>query len=126
MQPEQPSSDIEVYSAETAEREQAEQEVEWSKLPDEHLSPQMKKTMSELGVRPVMPASELVAVVDQITERLMETRQNQTPRVQRLQPVRPRTVQKDDMGYPIVRQQVERDPGEVAVTGRDEDGVQQL
>jgi len=109
--------------------------VEWATLPDEHLSAHMKETLTSLQAPAVLPMSELVALVDQITEATLERKRKQQQRqrpqpvvgaVQRLQPVaRPKTVPRDEMGYPIVSRN-DRDPGEVALTGTDEDGVPQL
>lgn len=121
----------EIFSA-SDQPEEPEQQIEWAALPDEHLSPQMKKILQDLGAAPVMPATSLVALVDQITERLIEQKQTQQPqpvvgKPQQLQVARPKTVPRDEMGYPVVAgQSQDRDPGEVALMGEDEDGVPQL
>lgn len=130
-------TELEVFGAE---KEAEEQEIDWTQLPDDSLSPQMKVILEEIGAPQVMPASELAGLVDQISERLMmqaaaKTRAGVVDKikaaavpgqVQKLQVARPKTVPKDDFGYPMVAQQSDRDPGEVALTGSDEDGVPQL
>lgn len=122
----------EVFSEASESVEEEDQEIEWATLPDEHLSPSMKQALAEIGTPQVMKASELVALIDQVTEQMMnkaaqKAKKPAVGQIQRVQVPRPRTVPRDDYGYPIVAQQpVERDPGEVALTGSDEDGVPQL
>jgi hypothetical protein len=121
-------SDSEVFGGMGATIEPEEDpDVDWAVLPDSHLSPQMKKTLRELGLSQVMRVSELVAIVDKISEQQMakaQERAQQQPG--QLVPVpRARTVQKDDAGYPVVPGHMQ-DPGEVAHLNSDEDGVPQL
>ena len=104
------------------------QVIDWSSLPDSDLTPQMKGILAEIGAPRHLPASELVTLVDKISERMMVQASKAPPvgQVQRLQPVRPKTVPKDEMGYPIVPRTVERDPGEMGPGVVDEDGIGQV
>ena len=126
------SFEQEIFSAPEGPPEE-ETPITWADLPEAHLSSRMKHILTEMGVAPVMPASSLVALVDQITERMLEAKiaqqeQPEVGKVQRpghLQVTRAKTVPKDDAGYPIVSGVVDRDPGEVATFGTDEDGIPQ-
>lgn len=114
------------------ETDEAEQLIDWTELPDDSLAPQMKKVLFESEAPHVMPASELAALVDKIGEHLMNqaaqrARATTPGKVQRVQAPRPRMVPKDELGYPMVPHlNNDRDPGEVALSGSDEDGVPQL
>jgi hypothetical protein len=130
-------SDVgDVFSGEESGQE-GEQQLDWEQLPDESLSAQLKQVLRDINAPKMMAASDLVALVDQISERmLIEAQERAKPptqkapmtpgQLQRVRGTRPRTVPKDEYGYPIVPQIVDRDPGEVALMGSDEDGVPQL
>lgn len=113
--------------------------IEWRTLPEESLSTTMKQVLERADIPNELPASELVELIDAITrqenaQRAAQAAQASQPpqqqstvgRVQQLRTPPRRTVPMDEKGYPIVAQQVQdRDPGEVATMGADEDGVPQ-
>ena len=114
--------------------------IEWAALPDDQLAPKMKQMLTSNDVPASLRASQLVAIVDQLAEKMIqehELRQQQQKKalappqdqvgvVQRVPHVAPaRKVPMDEMGYPRVPQQ-DRDPGEVALHGTDEDGIAQV
>ena len=103
-----------------------EQMIDWANLPDSVLPQEIKKELSGYGYPPVVRASELAAARELIAERLRTKEQPavRTIPAQLQQVPRPRTVPKDEMGYPVVPNRPS-DPGEVALAG-DEDGVPQL
>lgn len=127
-----PETDTDVFGASSASSASVEAFIVWSDLSDEHLSPKVKAILTSLGVPPSMPASKLVSLIDEITEKMLSDKLAQQPqvgRVQRpapLQMTRARTVPKDEAGYPILPRQDDRDPGEMSQMGSDEDGVPQL
>lgn len=102
--------------------------ISWRELPDTSLPAHVKLELQKAGVPEQLKVEELVELTESITEKLMEKKKAQ-PKVQgvvqRVQSPPIKTVPKDEMGYPRVTN-VERDPGEVAQMGTDEDGVPQL
>jgi hypothetical protein len=104
---------------------QEDQLIDWTTLPDSTLPAAIKKALREANFHRVLRAAELAAVVDAITEEMRsKARQAAAVPAPLQQVARPRTVAKDELGYPIVPNKPS-DPGEVALLG-DEDGVQQL
>jgi len=105
------SAQEEVYGGEDQQATGAnpDETIDWTVLPDSDLTPQMKGILAEIGVPHQMMVQASGTPVGQ---------------VQRLQPVRARTVPKDELGYPMVSRSAERDPGEMG-PGVDEDGVSQ-
>ncbi len=131
VDPSIPDSVEDIFSA--AQEAAEEPLVEWEALSDEQLSPALKRILKVADIPASLPATELVELIDAIQRQQAQQQAPQAPaaptvgKVQHLQPAPRRTVPKDAMGYPIVdpAQQVDRDPGEVAVMGSDEDGVPQ-
>lgn len=110
--------------------EEPEQElISWRELPDTTLPSHVKLELEKAGVDDQLKVADLVELTETITERLMEQKRAQPQRVQgvvqRVQSPPIKTVPKDEMGYPRVTS-VDRDPGEIAQMGTDEDGVPQL
>ncbi len=127
MVPRQPSNEeLEVFGGSGVEAPEEEMSLEWAALTDDVLPQAIKDELTRRGMPPELPLSELSTLADQISAELMErAKRQQQPQVQRLQVSRPRTVPKDEMGYPIVPQRVDRDPGELGPGAHDEDGVPQ-
>lgn len=129
--------------------------IEWMKLPDNIISPMMKAAMVKLGLPAEMTEQSIIEATTQIAEGFTEDDWKATlgvPPVQKAAPpavpglqrppqpqvrfsdgtpivgggVPSRTVPKDDMGYPVVRN-AGVDPGEVVGgSDTDEDGVGQF
>lgn len=124
----------------------------WQDLPNDVLHPLMKEALRRMGAAAVLPFRMLESLVNQINERFTQEDWDElskptkvvepptpapTPPIGAVQwadgrPVIPaalrpgRTLQKDDMGYPVA-QDGEVDPGEiVGGADLDEDGVGQL
>jgi hypothetical protein len=106
----------EVYSA--SDQPEEETPIAWADLPEAHLSSKMKSILSEMGIAPVMPASQLVALVDQVTEKLMEAKADR----QREQQQQPEVGKVQRPGHLSVARPK---TGEVATFGTDEDGIPQ-
>lgn len=115
---------LEVFGGNGAEQEE-ELTLDWTILPDTELPQTIKAELTRRGFPAVLSLSELTTVADQISAELLEQAKAQQPKVQKLQVSRPRTVPRDELGYPIVQQRVERDPGEMGPGDEDEDGVPQ-
>jgi hypothetical protein len=107
--------------------EEATEMVEWSSLPDEVLSTDMKMLMHQLGLPAALSHTDLAKVVDEISERMLQQAEQSVPVHPKKVPVgrvaaAPRRVATDEYGYPIV-------PGmqtNALPDNSDEDGVGQL
>lgn len=103
--------------------------IAWKDLPSTTLPNQVKIELQKAGVGAHLKVSDLVELTESITERLLEEKRAPPQRtqgvVQRVQTPPVKTVPKDEMGYPRVPA-IDRDPGEIAQMGTDEDGVPQL
>jgi len=124
----------------------------WQELPEEELPHQVKLAMANYGLPSMLPEGKIVQIRDTIlteyTEADWATLAQKTdaraPMVaKRSAPAKPqaqgaiewtestvmapsvpsRTVPRDSMGYPIVKQTAPADPGEVQVSAEDDDGV---
>lgn len=109
--------------------------VKWAGLPDDQLSPFMKKLLLQSGTPLELSQEDLDSLVAKILEKMGKQAEAKAtapslefvdgPVVMRRPPMR--TVPKDDDGYPIVGTSQGVDPGEVVERrDLDEDGVGQL
>lgn len=99
--------------------------VDWTGLPDDSISPQIKKVLANIGAPRAMKISELSHLVDKISEQfLKQAEQKSKPvgKVHRVDVPRAKTVPKDEYGYPVVAQKA----SEAESSSSDEDGVPQL
>lgn len=116
--------ELEVFGGNGVEQEE-ELTLDWTILPDTELPQTIKAELTRRGFPAVLSLSELTTAADQISAELLEQVRAQQPKVQKLQVSRPRMMPKDELGYPIVPQRAERDPGEMGPGDEDEDGVPQ-
>jgi hypothetical protein len=108
--------------------------VDWQTLPDDVLSPKIKEVLRGVKAAARMPYEELLRVAKNVTEMLgqqssvgqIQWEGDRRPLANQRRPPPQRTVDKDEMGYPIVDGQ----PGEPVEQRQhgdhDEDGVPQL